>query len=397
MDLAGYTEMNHTKKSKAVRIGSWPALLLLLMPLWSQQADISEYERRLQDLTQEIQALRNKISREERRKSSILAQLGTLGLEKKLLRNELDMYEMQKNRADAELSQLRNRIPQLETKLEREQDAIAEILVTIYKFGKFNYFELLMEADNISSLLSENKNLLMLAEHQEKVITEYQRTLDELEQTRAQLQEKRVEINQLIGKAHDKRQELESQEKRNQALVDQINQNRQSYEKSIQEKLARSQELHNLLKKLLEEKIDLPFPLTPLDERYGQLDWPIQGRVVTPFGLIRQPPYNTRIKSNGIEIAPRDNMIVKNIHPGIVRFTDYFEGYGNLIIIDHGMGFYSLYGHCADFYVKKEDAVQEGDPIAFVGDIGSLKGNTLYFELRRRNEALDPLKWLKRR
>jgi septal ring factor EnvC (AmiA/AmiB activator) len=389
--------MKRTVTLESCKAGVWPALLLLLLPLWSQQTDVSEYERRLQDLTQEIQALRNKLSREERRKSSILAQLGTLGLEKKLIRNELDMYDMQKKKADGELARLRGRIPQLETKLSREQDAISEILVTIYKFGKFNYFELMLEADNISSLLSENKNLLVLAEHQEKVIADYQSTLDELEQSRAQLQAKRTEINQLIGKAHDKRQELVAQEKRNQALIDQINQNRQSYERALQEKLERSQELHNLMKRLLEEKIDLPFPLTPLDERFGQLTWPIQGRVVTPFGLIRQPPYNTRIKSNGIEIAPRDNMIVKNIHPGIVRFTDYFEGYGNLIIIDHGMGFYSLYGHCSDFYVKKEDAVQEGDPIAYVGDIGSLRGNTLYFELRRRNEALDPLKWLKRR
>jgi septal ring factor EnvC (AmiA/AmiB activator) len=113
--------------------------------------------------------------------------------------------------------------------------------------------------------------------------------------------------------------------------------------------------------------------------------------------VIRQPPYNTRIKSNGIEIAPVENMIVKNIHPGMVKFADYFEGYGNIIIIDHGMSFYTLYGHCADFYVEKGDAVQEGDPIAYVGDIGSLKGETLYFEIRRRQEALDPLKWLKRR
>jgi len=358
---------------------------------------VSEYEKRLNALTHEIQTLRDKIAREERRESSILAQLGTLGLEKKLIRNELDMYAMQKNKANGELTQLRNRIPQLETKLSQEQDAISEILVTVYKFGKFNYFELLLEADNINNLLSENKNLLMLAQHQEKVIADYQEALDELQLTRQQLIDKRAEINLLIGKAHDKEQEFEAQEKQNQSLINQINQNKQTYEKAIQEKLERSEQLHELMKKLLEEKSDLPFPLVPLDEKFGNLNWPILGRVVTPFGLIRQPPYNTRIISNGIEIAPRDNMIVKSIHPGMVVYADYFEGYGNLVIVDHGMAFYSLYGHCADFYVKKGDAIQEGDPIAYVGDIGSLKGDTLYFELRRRREALDPLKWLKRR
>ena len=143
----------------SVRLSIWPALFLLVMPLWNQQVAVSEYEKRLNALTHEIQTLRDKIAREERRESSILAQLGTLGLEKKLIRNELDMYAMQRNKANGELTQLRNRIPQLETKLSQEQDAISEILVTVYKFGKFNYFELLLEADNINNLLSENKNL----------------------------------------------------------------------------------------------------------------------------------------------------------------------------------------------------------------------------------------------
>ncbi|NOR14607.1 MAG: peptidoglycan DD-metalloendopeptidase family protein, partial [Candidatus Aminicenantes bacterium] len=379
--------MIQIRRCKLPKLGGWLVLFIFVLPLWNQEVDVTEYEKRLQDLTSEIQALRNKIAREERKESSILAQLGTLGLEKKLIQNEIDMFDMQKDRANGELSQIRSRIPQLETKLSREQEAIAEILVSIYKFGKFNYFELLLEADNISNLLSENKNLLMLAEHQEKVIADYQETLDELERSREQLEEKRTEINQLIGKAHDKEQEMKAQERRNQTLISQINQNKQTFEKAIQEKLERSQQLHELMKKLLEEKIDMPFPLTPLDENFGKLNWPILGRVVTRFGVIRQPPYNTRIKSNGIEISPSDNMIVKNIHPGMVKFADYFEGYGNLIIIEHGMSFYSLYGHCADFYVKKGDAVREGDPIAYVGDIGSLKGDTLYFEIRRRHEA----------
>jgi septal ring factor EnvC (AmiA/AmiB activator) len=89
--------------------------------------------------------------------------------------------------------------------------------------------------------------------------------------------------------------------------------------------------------------------------------------------------------------------VVKSIHPGIVRYADYHEGYGRLIIIDHGMTYYTLYGHCSELYVTRGDAVQSGDPIALVGDIGSLQGTTLYFEIRHRLEALNPLQWLKRR
>ena len=90
-------------------------------------------------------------------------------------------------------------------------------------------------------------------------------------------------------------------------------------------------------------------------------------------------------------------MIVKSIHPGTVVYTDYFQGYGNLIIIDHGMTYYSLYGHCSEFLANKGDFVKAEQPIAIVGDISSLKGTILYLEIRYKTKPLNPLQWLKRR
>jgi septal ring factor EnvC (AmiA/AmiB activator) len=101
--------------------------------------------------------------------------------------------------------------------------------------------------------------------------------------------------------------------------------------------------------------------------------------------------------NNGIEISPIKDMIVKSIHPGTVAYTDHFQGYGNLIIIDHGMSYFTLYGHCSDFLVKKGDPVQADQSIAMVGDYSSLKGKTLYFEIRYKTKPLNPLQWLKRR
>jgi septal ring factor EnvC (AmiA/AmiB activator) len=101
--------------------------------------------------------------------------------------------------------------------------------------------------------------------------------------------------------------------------------------------------------------------------------------------------------NNGIEITPRKDMLVKCIHPGTVAYTDHFQGYGNLIIIDHGMSYYTLYGHCSDFLVKKGDPVQADQSIALVGDYSALQGKTLYFEIRYKTKPLNPLQWLKRR
>jgi septal ring factor EnvC (AmiA/AmiB activator) len=376
----------------------WQAEFLFGDPGQDPQADVSEYEKRLNSLAAEIQTLQATIQREKKRESSVLSRLGRLGLEKKLILSQIDMYNAQRERSLGEIDELRAEIPRMEASLEQEREAIERILVTLYKFGRYNTIELMLQADSIASLLSENRNLVLLAEEQEQVINDYLNRLEELNTARERLESKRIESSQLLQKAREKQVELETQEKRNRALIAEIDQNIKTHEQAIAEKVERAQQLQDLIKQLLEEKIDLPFPLTPLDEQKGRLPWPITPlRVVSRFGLVRHPRYNTTTRNNGIEIAPQNSMLVKAVHQGIVRYADYNNGYGFLIIIDHGMAFYTVYGHCSEHYVKQGQAVQEGDPIARVGDIGSLQGTTLYFEIRRSAEALDPLQWLRRR
>ncbi len=362
------------------------------------QVDVSDYEKRLNSLASEIQTLQATIQREKKRETSVLSRLGRLGLEKKLILSQIDMYNAQRERALREIADLKVEIPRMEASLEKEREAIERVLVTLYKFGRFNYIELMLQADSVGSLLSENKNLVLLAEEQERIINSYLNRLEEINTARERLESKRIESSQLLQKAREKQVELEAQEKRNRALITEIDQNIKTHEQAIAEKTERAQQLQDLIKQLLEEKIDLPFPLTPLDEQKGRLPWPVTPRrIVSRFGLVRHPRYNTTTRNNGIEIAPQNSMLVKAVHQGIVRYADYNNGYGFLIIIDHGMAFYTVYGHCSEHYVKQGQAVQEGDPIALVGDIGSLQGTTLYFEIRRSAEALDPLQWLRRR
>lgn len=133
-------------------------------------------------------------------------------------------------------------------------------------------------------------------------------------------------------------------------------------------------------------------------KKKGKLPWPVEGKIITRFGVQKHPQFKTITMNNGIEISPeKTGIIVKSIHPGKVVYADYFKGYGNLVIIDHGMTYYSLYGHCSDFLVKKGEFVKTQHAIAFVGDFGSLEGITLYFELRFKTKPLNPLQWLRGR
>ncbi len=369
----------------------------LSSPPINSQEEVVDYEKRLQEIAAQIDDLKTRIKRDERKKTSILAQMDKISFNKRLIKKEISLYDIQMKKANSELSALDRKIPELRTKLEKEKESIGKILTILYKYGRIDFIDFIIEANDMGSLLQGNKHLVLLAQHQDQIVADYLQTLNELHTAEKKLEENKQNISKFIQGAQQKKQNLEAEEKKNTDLIRQIEQDKTTHMKTMDELEDRAEQLQNLMKKILNSKIPPTITLIPLYENKGSLQWPITGRVVTRFGLQRHPRFNTTTMNNGIEISPRKDMIVKSIHPGTVAYTDHFQGYGNLIIIDHGMSYYTLYGHCSDFLVKKGDPVQADQSIAVVGDYSSLKGKTLYFEIRFKTKPLNPLQWLKRR
>lgn len=370
-------------------------MLIISLDAYGQQ-DVSKFQERLAKISQQIEQLRFKIEEEEKKESTTLSRLERIGFNKGLIKKEISLYAIQLEKANRELSSLNKNIPELEAKLDEEKQSIEKILITTYKFGKFSFLQFMLQAENVGALISENKNLSLLAQYQGKIISNYMENLDQLETAEKELQTKKKEASRLIKNAEKKRKELQAQERKNRALITEIKKNKKLHLQTLEELKIRAQQLLILIEKLLKEEISFPINLIPLYEKKGKLPWPIEGKVTTEFGLQRHPQFKTTTMNNGIEISPRKNyVIVRAIHPGKVVYSDYFQGYGNLIIVDHGMSYYSLYGHCSDILVKKGDLVKAEHPIALVGDIGSLEGDSVYFEIRFKTKPLNPLQWLK--
>jgi len=389
-------------RRKTVRgLVAWPIFFALAAPSFlpafsPTQQDVSEFEKRLAKINEDIRVLRTRIEEVRKRENELLSQLENIVLGKKLVRNELAALNLQQEKLNGELASTRVKIAGLREKLRREEQSIDKTLVTLYKYGRFDFLQFLLQAENMSAVFSESRHLALLARHQQDVIAAYLKTLADLRSAEADQEKKKVEVAGLIAESGLKRQELEAQELENKTLVQEIRKNREKYEQALQEQRDRAQQLQTLMDRLASQEIVLPFRFIPFYEKKGKLPWPISGKVITRFGI--EPYLNTRTMNNGIEIAPpKDNAVVHAIHPGKVVYADYFQGYGNLLIIDHGMNYYSLYGHCDEFIVSKGDFVREEQPIAVAGDLGSLKGVSLYLEIRYKARPLDPLQWLKRR
>jgi septal ring factor EnvC (AmiA/AmiB activator) len=172
------------------------------------------------------------------------------------------------------------------------------------------------------------------------------------------------------------------------------------HEKTIAELDASSFQLKGLIEKLEEarQKMKEPAPsFGKFIQARGKLDWPNDGSVVSLFGLQKHPKFNTDIFKKGIEIETSRGEDVKAIYDGSVIFSDWFKGYGMMIILDHGDNYYSVYAHLEKLLVSVGERAGKNHTIGSVGETGLSEGKRLYFEIRHQGEPMDPLSWLQKR
>jgi septal ring factor EnvC (AmiA/AmiB activator) len=129
----------------------------------------------------------------------------------------------------------------------------------------------------------------------------------------------------------------------------------------------------------------------------GHLALPAEGAIEVGFGKQVNPRFNTVTVQKGLDIRAPEGAPVTAVAPGKVVYAGWLRGYGNLLVLDHGGGYHSLVAHLAELGKAVGDGVQRGELLGTVGDTGSLKGAYLYFELRKRGQAVDPAPWLAKR
>lgn len=127
----------------------------------------------------------------------------------------------------------------------------------------------------------------------------------------------------------------------------------------------------------------------------GTLEWPLKGKIIRHFGSDYDRATNTETFSPGIQIQIKTDSEVKAAASGIIVHADYLRGYGNMVIIDHGRGWYTLYGHLSAIIRGKEEEVKSGETIGLSGETGSNLGPALFFGIRNRDQSYDPVEWLK--
>ncbi len=186
---------------------------------------------------------------------------------------------------------------------------------------------------------------------------------------------------------------LEEEKQNREKIAKELNVRGKSINNEILEK-KKYQEL--LLDKLLElsKQDEFQYSGVPFKDLKGKLAYPVSSyRIITRFGQIAErgaPPYD------GILFSLEEGSDIRAVHNARVIFSDWFRGYGFMIILDHGGGYISIYGNNKELLVNENDVVNAGDVIAKAGDSGGVEGIRLYFSIRNKTVPENPQTWLKR-
>ncbi|MCM2312967.1 MAG: peptidoglycan DD-metalloendopeptidase family protein [Steroidobacteraceae bacterium] len=366
---------------------------------WAQagrKATPAQKEAELEKVNARIEKVRKAVNADIEKRDRLSAQLRDAELAVQGARRKLEETRAQRIASESRLEDLERERTQREQELAAERGALAGELRTAYVNGREEQLKLLLNqqdpasfgrmltyygyfgrarADRIGSIRDKLEHLALL---HEKIAAETER-LKEIETRQEQ------ELAALKG-AQQKRTQvvtsIESQIKTRGGEIKRLESQARSLEKLIAD----------LRKALANVPVAKQAPFEPLR---GKLPWPVQqGKVLARFG---QPRAGGSLKWQGMLIGTERGARVKAPFAGRIAYADWLPGMGLMIVLDHGGGYLSLYGHNEEIFKKVGDPVSAGEVIGAVGDTGGHNQPALYFEVRRGRVPVNPELWLQRR
>lgn len=377
-------------------------------------AELGDKEHALQQTQKRLKEERVKAAEARKREAGILAELEAIDRRLGEKRKQVGLLDGRIQRSQAEMGDLHRDIIRLESQRAGQEDAMAQRLRAMYRLQvQGGALPVLLSGDDPVAQAVRLRHLATLATVDARMIREYRVTSEGLADRKNKLEVRRKELSALRGEAESERAEADREAGRRRIILARVKDERVYHDRMVGELSEATRRLEAFVRDLQERRrvARIPPPAskapkaapgegTPgvgLGAMRGRLGWPAEGRVVEEYGPRVNPRFGTKTFRNGIDIDAVEGSNVHAVFPGHVLYTGWFRGYGNLIIVDHGSEYYTLYAHVADIKVAEGDDVKQGQVIGTVGDTGSLQGPRLYFEVRYQGKPQDPAQWLRPR
>lgn len=357
------------------------------------QADRARTEALARRAGERLVALQREADRLASAEATLLNELRRLEVDRQITAEQLQRADQDLSSVQAEIAAATRRMRHLETTAAAERPELRMRLVEMYKMGRARYARMLLSAPDVRRLGRASRMVAALAKSDRERIEQYEQTLDQLKTTRAALELRQREAVAARAQAERAQAAAARAAGAQHDLIRDIDRRRDLNAQLAGELQAAQQKLQLALRDAAGGAAAADGATLPLKPFRGDLDWPLAGTVRTRFGA---PAGTPGTSTNGVELNGEAGGPVAAVHDGTVAFAGSFEGFGNLVILDHGARSFSLYGDLLEIGVSKGSRVDRGQSVGSAGPLPG-GGTGVYFELRIDGRPVDPLQWLRKK
>ncbi len=342
---------------------------------------------------QEIEKIKKRLDELRGKELSVLEEIEKIDYEIILMEKEIEDLK-DKGRLFSELLEKKKReLNKVKKEFEEEKGRLKNLLSAIYMFKYFNPLEMLIRKPK-DLTFTDISRIFYISRLSKEKINKLESINKKLREGEEKLRKARGDYQRAIRLKESKMFELNGKKKEKRKLIENIGVEKNRYLSLFEEMKKASELISETISKVEPSKFSVAY--VSIRDNKGLLPWPVEGSVVQKFGLVKNKKYNTFVKNIGVVLSPKEEE-VKAIWWGKVIFADYFEGYGNVVIIEHQDRVYSIYGYLGTILVKKGEQINTGQVIAKIGSSGLASEGALYFEIREGNEPKNPLLWLSKK
>ncbi len=335
-------------------------------------------KEQLHAIEQEIQNLRQQANKLAEQENSIISQLDQFEVEYQMKSHEIELLDLRQQKTRADIASLNQQFKDLTESLEKQRAHLSARLVEAYKLGRLNYLKLMLQAQSATDLLRTYQYVTFLARDDSRRLQEYREAMKEKESMQIRLEQEDRNMAQLKQDLEQAHTDLVKSREEKTHLLQAVQTERSTHLSALNELKAAASQLQGFFIRQSEPEVEELASGVEITRFKGALDWPVRGRIIRNFGMIKNPKFGTTTMCNGIEIETAEGAPVMAIYDGKVMFAEWFKGYGKSIILSHPGGVYTLYAHNSELAVQRGDSVQKGQMIARAGSTGSLNGQLLF-------------------
>ena len=360
------------------------------------KATPTQKEAELRKVNSKIEKVRKSVNADIEKRDRLSVQLRDAELGVQDARKRLDAVRAERIATEARLRELELERAKLEKDLAGERGALAGELRAAYVNGREEEIKLLLNQEDPATFGRMLQYYGYLGRARAERIGSIRDKLEQLALVREKIAAEYARLQELeAGQEREVAALRSAQAKRSKAVVS-INSQIKSRGGELQRLESQARGLEKLIADLRKALQDVPVAKqAPFEPLKGKLPWPVQqGRVLARFG---QPRAGGSMRWQGMLIGTDRGARVRAPFAGRVAYADWLPGMGLMLVVDHGGGYMSLYGHNEELFRKVGDPVAAGDVIGSVGDTGGHNQPALYFEVRRGRQPVDPEIWLQRR